>query len=317
MLRPAPAKSSLKVKMFGFLNIDKPAGMTSRDVVNRVQRLVRPAKTGHAGTLDPLATGVLVVGVGAATRLVEYVQRLPKTYLGTFFLGRESDTEDTDGTVVELPDARVPTQHEIEAILPRFLGTIQQRPPAYSALMVAGQRAYQLARRGEQVELSARPIEIHSLEIVRYDYPELELLVSCGSGTYIRSLGRDIAEALDTAAVMSQLRRLAIGPFHVDEALQLSNLSPESIAEHFLPPHLAVSGLTQITVSEVDADRLFKGQTIAEPATLQSLNSRNDSQLPLEIAALRSSGDLIAIVKPEDGRLRPRKCFGIALEAGD
>src|SRR4051794_36034866 len=118
--------------MFGFLNIDKPAGLTSRDVVNRVQRLVRPNKVGHAGTLDPLATGVLLVAVGAATRLVEYAQRLPKTYHGRFLLGRASDTEDIEGTIVELSCAPVPSLAEIAAVLPRFIGTIEQRPPAYS-----------------------------------------------------------------------------------------------------------------------------------------------------------------------------------------
>src|SRR3954463_11650952 len=134
--------------MFGFLNIDKPAGMTSRDVVNQVQRALRPLKVGHAGTLDPLATGVLVIAVGQATRLVQYVQRLPKTYRGTFLLGRRSDTEDVDGQVVELIDAPTPSLPALESAAQQFIGTIQQRPPAYSALKIAGQRAYELARRG-------------------------------------------------------------------------------------------------------------------------------------------------------------------------
>src|SRR4051794_5854504 len=159
--------------MFGLLNIDKPAGLTSRDVVNVVQRLVRPHKVGHAGTLDPLATGVLIVALGPATRLVEYVQRMAKTYQATFLLGRTSDTEDVEGTVMELDRAPIPNAHEIDAALPAFVGTIQQTPPAYSALKVAGRRAYQMARRGEAVELAARPVEIHGIEVIRYDYPEL------------------------------------------------------------------------------------------------------------------------------------------------
>src|SRR5262245_35406014 len=203
--------------MFGLLNIDKPAGLTSRDVVSRVQRLVRPQKVGHAGTLDPLATGVLVVAVGPATRLVEYVQRMPKTYQGTFLLGRTSDTEDVEGEVVELDSPPVPTRAEIDAALPRFIGTIEQRPPAYSALKVAGRRAHKLARRGEAVELAPRPVEIHAIELLRYEYPEMELRIDCGSGTYVRSLGRDVAEAVDTGAVMAALRRLAIGPFQAAE----------------------------------------------------------------------------------------------------
>src|SRR5437868_5550844 len=139
--------------MFALLNVNKPAGITSRDVVNRLQRLVRPAKVGHAGTLDPLATGVLVVCLGQATRLIEYVQQMPKTYHGTFLLGRESDTEDIEGDVKELPNAPRPSRAEIDAALPQFVGRIEQRPPAYSALKVGGERAYDKARRGEAVVL--------------------------------------------------------------------------------------------------------------------------------------------------------------------
>src|SRR5438034_4937061 len=157
--------------MFGLLNVDKPAGWTSRDVVNRVQQLVRPHKVGHAGTLDPLATGVLVIALGPATRLIEYVQRMPKSYQGSFLLGRTSDTEDTQGTVVELPTASIPAKEDILAAIPKFVGTIEQRPPAYSALKIAGQPAYKLARRGESVELVPRRVEIYSIEFVRYEYP--------------------------------------------------------------------------------------------------------------------------------------------------
>src|SRR5205823_5221065 len=148
----------------------------------RVQRLVRPHKVGHAGTLDPLATGVLIVAIGPATRLVEYIQRMPKTYQGTFLLGRTSNTEDVEGAVVELPNAAVPMREEILAAIPRFLGTIEQRPPAFSALKIAGRSAYKLARRGEAIELAPRPVEIHAIDLLGYQYPELELRVRCGSG---------------------------------------------------------------------------------------------------------------------------------------
>jgi tRNA pseudouridine55 synthase len=287
--------------MFGLLNIDKPAGLTSRDVVNRVQRLVRPHKVGHAGTLDPLATGVLVVAVGPATRLVEYVQRMAKTYQGIFLLGRTSDTEDVQGTVVELPNASAPTPAEIEAVIPRFLGTIQQRPPAYSALKLAGRRAYAMARKGDAVELAARPVEIHGIQIVRYEYPELELLIECGSGTYVRSLGRDIAEGLGTGAVMSALRRLAVGPFRAEEGLQVDQLSLEVNAERMVSPSWAVQDLPQIVVDREEAARLRKGQTIVNRAKVSGE----------EMAALDGAGGLVAIVVPA-GRLelRPMKCFG-------
>jgi|SRR6185369_5766885 len=285
--------------MFGFLNIDKSGGMTSRDVVNRVQRLVRPEKVGHAGTLDPLATGVLVVGVGMATRLVENVQRLPKMYRGTFLLGRLSDTEDVEGKVVEMAGAVVPSLDAIRSAARRFVGTIEQRPPAYSAVKVAGKRAYQMARRGEVVELAVRPVEVHSLEIVRYAYPELELLVRCGSGTYIRSLGRDLAESLGTAAVMSQLRRLAIGPFRVEEAVGLKTLTPDAIESQILSPLMALEGMPRIEVSEMDVQRLFKGMSIANVRGLDGT----------EIVAVTSGAQFVAIVKSNESGLAPVKCF--------
>jgi tRNA pseudouridine55 synthase len=285
--------------MFGFLNIDKPPAVTSRDVVNRVEKLVRPVKVGHAGTLDPLATGVLVLAMGQATRLVQYVQRLPKTYRGTFLLGRRSDTEDVDGQVVELIDAPTPSLPALESAAQQFIGTIQQRPPAYSALKIAGQRAYELARRGQDVDLAPRPVEIYSIEIVRYDYPELELLVRCGSGTYIRTLGRDLAELLGTSAVMSQLRRLAIGPFRVDHAICVTDLGREQIDSRLLSPRLSLEGLPSIEVSEMDVQKLLNGLPIANVGQLRAV----------EIAAVNTDGRLVAIVKSNNSHFVPVKCF--------
>lgn len=286
--------------MFGLLNVDKPAGLTSRDAVNRVQRLVKPHKVGHAGTLDPLATGVLVIAIGQATRLVEYIQRMPKTYQATFLLGRTSDTEDVAGNVVELLNPTVPTEEQLQAVLPSFLGTIQQRPPDFSALKIAGERAYKLARRGASVDLVPRPIEIHALEITRYVYPELRLLVQCGSGTYIRSLGRDLAMSLGTGAVMSALRRLAIGSFRADDGVTLDQLSPRVIEDRLLPSTLAISQMEQIVIDADEATRLIRGQSIINRFGIAAE----------EIAAVSSSGRLVAILAPA-GRLelRPTKCF--------
>jgi tRNA pseudouridine55 synthase len=292
--------------MFGLLNLDKSAGLTSRDVVNRVQRLVKPHKVGHAGTLDPLATGVLVVAVGPATRLVEYVQRMEKTYRGTFLVGRTSDTEDVAGNVVELAGAPAPNEEQIREALPQFIGTTWQRPPAFSALKVAGQRAYELARRGDAVELAPRPVEIHAIEILRYAYPELELRIRCGSGTYIRSLGRDLARALGTDAVMSALRREAIGPFQASEAMPIDELSFEAIQHKLLPAALAVSDLPRIAANDAESARLALGQ---------SIGNRFGVSAP-EIAALDSTDTLAAILVPADGQsLRPTKCFLSAASA--
>ena len=239
----------------GLLNIDKPAGVTSRDAVDLVQRLARPAKVGHAGTLDPLATGVLVTCVGSATRLIEYVQRMPKSYVGTFLLGRSSTTEDIDGPVTLLPDPPIPPSAGIEAAAEKFVGRFLQRPPVFSALKVAGRRAYDLARRGESPELKPRPIEVYALKVARYDYPELVLEIQCGSGTYVRSLGRDLAESLGTAAVMSALARTAIGPWTLETAVDPRTLTAENWQARLEPLCKALAALRvrELTPPEVRA----------------------------------------------------------------
>ncbi len=273
--------------MFGLLNLNKPCGVTSRDVVNRVQRLVKPHKVGHAGTLDPLASGVLVVCLGPATRLIEFVQRMPKRYLATFLLGRQSETEDIEGAVTELVDPPVPTEAKIRAALPSFIGIIQQLPPAFSALKVEGQRAYDLARKGETPDLKPRPIEVHAIELIEYAYPQLTLDVRCGSGTYVRSLGRDIARALGTEAVMSALTRTEIGPFHLTQALSGDDITPQSIDRAFLPPQGALGTMPTCTVSEQEEAFLRNGRQIV----------RRDEGYK-EVALFTTSGRLLAIVVP-------------------
>jgi tRNA pseudouridine55 synthase len=287
--------------MFGLLNLHKPAGWTSRDAVNRVQRLVRPHKVGHAGTLDPLATGVLVIGIGPATRLVEYVQRMPKRYRATFLLGRESDTEDVAGTVRELTDPPVPTRDAVAAALPQFLGRIAQRPPAYSALKVAGKRAYALARAGKNVELAEREIDVYAMTIVDYDYPRLVLDVECGSGTYVRSLGRDLAAALGTCAVMEALTRSAIGEFRLADAIHPETLTLEQIRASLLPAHLAVAQLPQVTLSAEEVVRIGRGQSI----------ERSGADLSTaEFAAVDANGNLLAILGHRgEGKLGPTCSF--------
>jgi tRNA pseudouridine55 synthase len=276
--------------MHGLLNLDKPPGVTSRDVVNHVQRLVRPAKCGHAGTLDPLATGVLVVCIGKATRLIEFIQQQPKTYEATFQLGCRSDTDDIEGTVVPISDARPVSREEVESALPAFLGQILQRPPDFSAVKIRGQRAYERARRGEELAITERPVTVHSLRILRFEYPELDLAIHCGSGTYVRSLGRDLALALGTGAVMSRLVRTAIGPFHLADAAHPSSLTATSIGESLLPLSRGVAGLPAISLSQDEVERICRGQSI----------SRSGHGLKGESAAFDSNGDLCAIVVPKD-----------------
>jgi tRNA pseudouridine55 synthase len=288
---------AMTTKLSGILKLNKPPGITSRKVVDLVQRLARPAKTGHAGTLDPLADGVLVVCVGQATRLIGYIQRMSKTYLGTFLLGRRSDTEDIEGRVEELLNPPVPALEQVQAAAAKLTGEILQRPPAFSALKIAGHRAYELARKGHAVELHPRPVRVHRLEIRSYNYPELILEIECGSGTYIRSLGRDLAESLGTAAVMSALTRTAIGSFRLSDALPPERLNADNIASHLLPLLTAVAELPRHTLSPAESRAIFLGQTIAR---------KEKDPLNSEIAALDADGQLKAILgSTEKGVLHP------------
>ncbi len=234
--------------MLGLLNVHKPTGVTSRHVVDQVQRQVRPLKAGHAGTLDPLASGVLVVAIGKATRLMKYVQQMPKVYRGVFLLGQESDTEDVLGEIRVLPSASVPTREAVQSCLPQFLGEIQQEPPAYSAVKVKGERAYARARKGESFSLAARPVQIHELQLEAYEFTRMELSITCGSGTYIRSLGRDLARALGTGAVMESLVRCAIGSFTLSEAVLPETLDGEGWEAHVLPAKRAVESLPRVVL---------------------------------------------------------------------
>lgn len=252
--------------MFGLLNINKPSGITSRRVVDYVQRLTRPNKAGHAGTLDPLATGVLVVCVGPATRLVEYIQRMPKSYRGRFLLGQQSPTDDIEGEVTQICNPPVPSQRAMEQEVARWIGTIKQRPPIFSALKVKGRRSYDLARTGRAVRLSLREVTIHAMRVVEYVYPELVLDICCSSGTYVRAVGRDLAESLGTRAVMSSLTRTAIGGFHLEDACGLDSLSPASLGGRLLPALRAVEGMPMISLTPAEATEICNGRQIARDA---------------------------------------------------
>lgn len=208
--------------MDGLLVIDKPAGMTSRDVVNIVQRWYpRGTKIGHTGTLDPLATGVLVLCIGKATRLADKVQAMPKRYRAGILLGATSDTDDLDGVITPRTIANPPPLAAVCKVLSGFVGSIEQRPPAYCALKVGGRRAYDLARRGRSVPLSSRTVRIDSIEILNYDWPHLEIDVACGKGTYIRSLARDLGENLGVGGLIETLRRTGVGPFRAEDGLKI------------------------------------------------------------------------------------------------
>ena len=267
--------------------------MTSREALDRAARwFSRKTKIGHCGTLDPLATGVLVLALGNATRLVEYVQAMPKAYRTKIVLGATSDTDDADGTVTPTGAGPV-TEEAVRAGLTAFVGEVEQTPPAYSAARVEGQRAHSLARRGEDVALTPRRVRIDSIEVRSFAWPELEVDVACGKGTYIRSIARDLGAALGVGGYVAELRRLRIGPFNADDGVTL-DADPEVVRTKVLPLGVALSGLPQVTVSADDARRLRHGQTI--PVAGDG-----------EVAVTEVGGQLVGVGRIEGGALRPEK----------
>ena len=296
----------------GVLNVDKPAGLTSRDVVNQIVRIVRPAKVGHAGTLDPLATGVLVVCVGHATRLVSLAQEGRKRYLGRFLLGQTSDTDDNTGNVVEGGDWKHVTFDHVASLLTEFTGCVDQVPPQFSAIHVQGQRAYDLARRGETVDLASRPVEIFSIRITQFSPPELELEIECGSGTYVRSIGRDLGSRLGCGAIMTQLRRLGVGPFDVADAISMDCLTPATIKDVLQPALTIVSHLPQRHLSAEEVIAVRRGQSIAEVS--RSIDARRDcinDPVDHRTALVAPERSLLGIgeLDPVAHRLHPRIVF--------
>ncbi len=290
--------------MFGILNIHKPVGMTSREAVNYVVRcLPRKTKVGHAGTLDPIAEGVLVVCVGSATRLIQYVHQYPKSYIGTFKLGESSPSEDIEGeiTVVDLPDSV--TQESLHARRSDFLGDIQQVPPIFSAVKVKGRRAYDVARSGTEFELVAKTVQIHQLAFA-YEKPVLTIEVECGTGTYIRSLGRDIARSVGSEAVMYQLVRTAVGPFVVAESVSLDALSAENVQSHLQSPLGILTHLPKYVANQSEIDSLQHGRFVV--VAREILDGLSETW-PMVI--VDQSDQLVALGINRNGQLAPHLVF--------
>lgn len=251
----------------GFLAIDKPAGWTSHDIVAKVRRLSGVRRVGHAGTLDPFATGLLVVAVGQATRLLQYAQNTTKEYRATLRLGLETDTLDPEGKVTEkMSSAAWPDDAEIAAVVAGFSGTLQQVPPSHSAVHVQGRRAYELARAGEAVNIPSREVTIHSIAVTQYAPPFIDIAVSCSTGTYIRSLARDIGLALKTYAYCHSLRRTRSGAFDVDDAFTIGMLEAGSLRENWpeysLPADMVVQSFERIVLSERQSAGWYHGQSL-------------------------------------------------------
>lgn len=236
----------------GLLLIDKPAGWTSHDAVAKIRRALGVKKVGHAGTLDPMATGLLVVGVGRATRLLRFLGDMAKVYEGSGILGVETDTLDADGEVIRTSDVSV-TEPELKATMSELTGEIEQRPPNYSAVKVGGERLYKAARRGERVEASPRRVIVHDFDLLHFESPRFDFRVTCSSGTYVRSLVADVGSKLGSGAHLSALRRTAIGPFTVDQARAPDDSGP------LLPLERAVDHLSAVTLHPDEATAATHG----------------------------------------------------------
>jgi tRNA pseudouridine55 synthase len=297
----------------GWLVLDKPFGMSSSRAVGAVRRLLDAAKAGHGGTLDPLATGILPIALGEATKTVAWAMAGRKTYRFTLRWGEARATDDAEGAVTATSDVR-PDAAAIAALLPRFTGTIQQVPPAYSALKLAGERAYDLARRGEPVELAARPAEIFSLRLLgEIDADHAELEVETGKGVYVRSLGRDIAIALGTVAHLAALRRLAVGGFTLERAISLDKLESlrhsAAVFEHLLPIETALDDIPALALTEAEAHRLRHGQTVVPLLAVDQ--ARLDELGNGALVRATTGTTLVALTEVSAGGLRPVRVLNL------
>lgn len=288
--------------MNGIFLLHKPSGPTSHDVVNAVRRLAGTRRVGHTGTLDPLATGLLVVLVGQATRLAQYLTGHDKTYRAVIRLGETTDTYDAEGAVTARQPVTV-TAAEIAAALTGFLGPQMQRPPAYAAIKVEGQALYQRARRGETITPAPRPVVFHTLTVLAWEPPDLTVDVVCSAGTYIRSLAHDLGEQLGCGAHLRALTRLAVGPFRLEQAHPLDELRALAAAgrltEALLPPAAVLVDFPTVTLTPEQARAVGLGQRIVLPTV---------SVAP-HLSAVDSAGQLTAVLIPDGDGWRPDVVF--------
>jgi tRNA pseudouridine55 synthase len=297
--------------------LDKPVGVTSTDAVAAVRRVFDAQKAGHAGTLDPLASGVLAVALGEATKTVPFAMDAEKAYVFTVRWGEARDSDDAEGQVTGTSAAR-PTREAIDDLLPRFVGSILQVPPQYSAIRVGGERAYDLAREGETLELKPRPIVIHEARLLAMPDPDhAEFAMTCGKGAYVRAWARDFARALGTLGHVSSLRRTRIGGFSEADAIPLEKLktfvhSPAAF-EHLRPLSTALDGIPALAVTGSDAVRLRCGHSILMRAglfaRLRDEVSAGDDLQGLTVYLCSPAGEPIALAETAEGELRPFRVF--------
>ena len=289
--------------MNGILVINKPRGWTSHDVVNKVRRIVKERRVGHTGTLDPLATGVLVLCVGKATRIARYLESDDKEYTAAFHLGIITDTLDSDGRAVETRSYTVPSRGQIDAILCEFVGEIRQRPPAYSALKVNGIPSYRLARSGQARQHPERPVTIHSLTLLDVTDPVVRIKVHCSKGTYIRTLCADIGDRLGMGAHVTALNRDRSGRFLQDHAVSIDQieelLSAGREEEIVVTPKRALDRLPEVVLTHQEAGRAVHGNALSSPAGAPLLDDG------VKIRLVGQAGELVAIGTARKGMIYP------------
>lgn len=312
---PAQMRKREKRDVHGWVVLDKPVGMSSTQAVSVLKRLFQAKRAGHAGTLDPLASGVLPIALGEATKTVPFVMEGRKVYRFTVRWGEERDTDDAEGRVIDRSTER-PTAQAIAELLPRFTGQITQVPPRFSAVKIDGERAYDLARDGEVVEMAPRPVEIHRLELIETPDPDhVKFIAECGKGTYVRALARDLGRALGCLGHVIALRRTAVGPFEDEVAVSLDTLQrfhPDDVGAleeaALLPVESGVAALPALRVSAADAGRLARGQAV--------LLRGRDAPVIAGWVSVSSHGALIALAEVEKGELRPRRIFNLSRGQG-
>lgn len=295
MVEPDVAGTAIE----GVLSIDKPAGPTSHDMVARARRVLGTRRVGHTGTLDPFASGLLLLCIGRATRIAEYLTGLDKRYSAVIRLGVGTDTDDATGSVVAEHSTDAVTLSDIEAALAMQRGEIRQVPSTYSAKKVDGERAYALARQGRAVTLAPVTVNIHRLSITGFALPDVHIDVTCSSGTYIRAIARDLGSALGIAAHLTALRRTAIGPYDVEDAVALdtADADPVALRAALIPALDALGPMPRLELSEGDIAAIRHGRALARAVDEEGT------------VALEAGGELVAIAEAADGWIRPRKVF--------
>ena len=294
----------------GWINVDKPIGITSTQVIGKIRRFLNAQKVGHAGTLDPLASGVLPIALGEATKTIPYMQDAMKSYQFTVTFGEQRSTDDAEGEILAKSDNR-PTQQRIEAALPTFMGDITQVPPKYSAIKIDGQRAYDLARQGEVVEIKEREVYIERLELLFCDKDTARFEVVCGKGTYVRSIARDLALSLGTYGYVSALRRTSVGAFHAEDAILLDNLEKmDHIAAReaaLLPLQVVLDDIPALEIKANEVTKLRNGNALPliSKADFQRLEALGDIDEALAIF----QGQAVALVHIEGPQVQPFRVF--------